>query len=388
MPRIGVGAVLLVVAAAIVVGCRASPIPPELPDASTAAAPSKSVPSPTVPPRPRPTGLPTPIAEPTSWQILASPAGVGPGHLRDIVSFRGSLIAVGASDADLGRIWSSPNGEAWASISGSLALDGMRLNSIAVGDQGIVVVGWMDTGAVALFSSDGISWSRQPLPGSHPGSSAMSAAWRAGRFVVVGGGGEPNAAVSWQSDDGRSWTRTFIVTEGDRESLASVVAGPTGFLVAGARGGHGTIWSSADGETWIRADLPGSSRADPGRIRFIDGTIFLPDIDGTMWTSSNGRQWTRTTVPGFGVGVFDVAAIPGGLIAVGRSGDGDEPAVLATAGSDPTAWTAQPIDPARGNALEAAILMAPDGGSLIGVGMNVAGDSVFSLANPGSLLAT
>ncbi len=389
MPRIGVGGALLVVAAAIVVGCGASTISSGSPNASTAAPPSTSAPSLTAAASPTAIVTPTPSAPvdaPVSWQGVDIRTDLGPGHLRDVASFRGSLIAVGAGDAGVGWIWSSPDGEAWTSISGSLALDGMRLNSIAVGDQGIVAVGWMDSGAVALFSPDGISWSRRPLPGSHPGSSAMSVAWRAGRFVAVGGGGEPNAAVSWQSADGTSWTRAFIVTEGDQESLASVVDGPAGFIVAGARGGHGTTWTSADGQTWTRADLPGSIRADPGRLRFVGGTLFLPDADGMLWTSSDGRHWARTTVPGFGVGVFDVAAIPGGLIAVGRSGDGDEPAVVATAGSDPMAWTAQPIEPARGGALEAAILMAPDGQSLIGVGMNIAGETVFSLAHPASLL--
>ena len=389
MPRVGVGLAGLVVAFAVVAGCGTSAPPAGSPSASTAAPTSTSTPSPTVPASPTAIVTPapsTPGAAPSSWQVVDTPAGLGPGHLRDLTTFRGSLVAVGASDASLGRIWSSPDGEAWTSISGSIALDGMRLNSIAVGEQGIVVVGWMDSGAVALFSPDGISWSRRPLPGSHPGSSAMSVAWRDGRYVAVGGGGEPNAAVSWQSDDGRSWTRVAIVTEGDQESLSSVVAGPAGFVAAGTRGGHGTTWTSADGQAWTRTDLPDSTGADPGRIRFIDSTLFLPDAESMLWTSSDGRHWARTTVPGFGVGVFDVAAIPGGLIAVGRSSDGSESGVVATAGSDSMVWTTQPIEPARGGALEAAILMAPDGRKLIGVGMNISGDTVFSLANPGSLL--
>ncbi len=322
----------------------------------------------------------------TGWRIVSTSSALGPGHLSDATTFRGSLVAVGANDVALGRIWSSPEGEAWTSRAGALPLDGMLLSSIVAGDPGLVVVGWSDSDAVALFSSDGTSWSRQSLPGSHPGSSAMSVAWYGGRFVTVGGGGEPHAAVSWASADGRSWSRVSIIEEGTEASLSSVAAGPGGFVADGMSRGRVTVWGSTDGLSWTRHELPDASASDPTRLRYTGGRLFLPTAGGDLWTSTDGLAWTRTTLPGFGVGAFDVAAIPGGFVAVGRSSDGSEPGVVATAGQDAAEWTVRPADRALEGALPSTLILSPDGTNLVGVGMTISGDSVFLFGQPATLL--
>lgn len=61
-------------------------------------------------------------------------------------------------------IWTSPDGESWRPAAGGLPLDGIQLESVAAGDPGVVVGGYSDHGAVALFSADGTTWPRQPLP--------------------------------------------------------------------------------------------------------------------------------------------------------------------------------------------------------------------------------
>jgi hypothetical protein len=304
-----------------------------------------------------------------------------------VTTFRGSLVAVGATDDALGVIWSSTDDEVWKSIAGATPLDGMLLYAVAVGDPGIVVVGWTDNGAVVLFSPDGISWSRQQLPGSHPGSSIESVAWRQGRFVAVGGGGEPGATVSWMSDDGRTWTRVSIIEEGNQASLNSVAAGPDGFVADGGFRGHAAAWTSPDGTAWKRSDLPGQLDGDSGRLRYVGGRFLLPVGAGDLWSSTDGRRWIKTTVPGFGVGVFDVAAIPGGFVAVGRSSEGSQPGVVATADSDLTRWTLQPDDTALYGALASSVLVSPDSAYVVGVGMSIYGESVFLLADPSALVS-
>jgi len=292
-------------------------------------------------------------------------------------------------------IWSSPDGEVWRSIAGATPLDGVHLQAVAAGDPGIVVVGWSETDAVALFSPDGISWSRRPLPGSHPGSSIVSVAWHQGRFVAVGGGGEPGAVVSWMSDDGRTWVPVSIFAEGNQASLNSVAAGPDGFVADGMYRRHPATWTSPDGKGWKRSDLPGSTAADPGRLRFAGGRFFLPLAGGELLSSTDGQHWSRTTVPGFGVGVFDVAAIPGGFVAVGRSSEGSEPipgsyipGVVATAEGDLTRWTLQPADAVMSGALPSSALVSPDGRYLVGVGMSISGESVFLLPDPSVILGS
>jgi hypothetical protein len=94
-------------------------------------------------------------------------------------------------------------------------------------------------------------------------------------------------------------------------------------------------------------------------------------------------------VPGFGVGIFDVAVIPGGFVAIGRSSEGSEPipgsyvpGVVATADGDLTRWTQQPADAAMSGALASSALISPDGTYLVGVGMSISGESVFLLPKP------
>jgi hypothetical protein len=376
--RIGLAGLLIV----SLVGCGGS--------SSTSGSPAASVvaPATTAPSMVRPTVSATPSPSPTTgWRVVSTRSDLGPGRLKDVTTFRGSLIAVGATDAGLGVIWSSADGEVWRSIAGSTPLDGIVLQSVAAGDAGIVVVGWSDGGAVVLFSPDGVSWASEPLPGSHRGSSIESVAWRQGRFLAVGGGGEPFAVVSWRSEDGRVWKPVSIVAEGNQASLNSVAAGPSGFVADGMHGGHGVVWVSTAGETWSRVDLPITAADDPGRLRYAGGKFFLPVSGGGVWISTDGQHWSKTTVPRFGVGVFDIAAIPGGFVAVGRSSEGSEPGVVASADSNLTRWTLLPADPALDGVLAAAVLVSPNRAYLVGVGMSLSDESVFLLADPSSLVS-
>jgi hypothetical protein len=123
----------------------------------------------------------------TGWFLLPTQASMGATHLKDIATFRGALVVIGSTDPGVNGIWSSTDAMAWTSIAAPGVLAGFRLMSIAVGDPGIVIVGESDTAAIAVFSVDGITWSRHVLPNSHPGSSAVSVAWARGRYVAVGG---------------------------------------------------------------------------------------------------------------------------------------------------------------------------------------------------------
>jgi hypothetical protein len=183
------------------------------------------------------------------------------------------------------------------------------------------------------------------------------------------------------------WKPVSIVAEGNQASLNSVAAGPSGFVADGMHGGHGVVWVSTAGETWSRVDLPITAADDPGRLRYAGGKFFLPVSGGGVWISTDGRHWSKTTVPRFGVGVFDIAAIPGGFVAVGRSSEGSEPGVVASADSNLTRWTLLPADPALDGVLAAAVLVSPNRAYLVGVGMSLSDESVFLLADPSSLVS-
>jgi len=323
------------------------------------------------------------------WRLLPARLPGKPDRgrisLHDLTTYRGALVAVGATDdGALGMIWSSTDGEVWKSIAGSTPLEGLLFRSVAVGEPGIVVLGWAETDDVAMFSPDGIAWTRQPLPGSR-GQPLLAAAWRAGRYVAVGGGvGGPGTAASWTSEDGRTWTPVSIIGSGTQALLTSVAAGPDGFVVDGMEGGHASIWTSPDGKAWQRSDLPGTPIDEPGRLRYAGGHFLFPVDGGGLWTSPDGQRWSHTTVPGFGVGVFDVAAIPGGFVAVGRSSG--ETGAVAVAHADLTGWTLLPTDPVFSEALVSSIAVSPDGSNLVGVGLGGVDGEVFLLADPARLV--
>jgi hypothetical protein len=318
------------------------------------------------------------------WRLLPTQADLGHARLYDMTTLRGVLVAIGSTDGGMGVIWSSTDGQIWKSIAGTTPLDGLRLRAFAVGDPGIVVVGEADTNAVILFSPDGLVWSREQVPGGHPGSSAISVAWGHGRFVAVGGGGEPLAAVSWSSADGRAWARISIIQEGTQSSLTSVVAGPDGFLADGMEGGRAALWASLDGTAWTPSSLPGSPTDEPGRLRYTGGHFILPVFSaGGVWSSTDARHWVRTTVPGF-ADVFDVTAIRGGFVAVGASSD---TGAVAIADSRLTGWTLLPADPVFSAAIASTVAISPDGAYLVGVGAGSESLNTYLFADPSRLLS-
>lgn len=348
------------------------------PAGSSAAAPS---------PAATPTATPAPT-KPTGWQLLPISAEVGPADLDAIAMFGGALVAVGraVSDTPRGAIPCSADGRTWRSCAGTASLEGLELAGIAVGDPGLVVVGSSDAGAIALFSADGVVWARTLLPDTQR-LTIQSVAWHGGRFAAIGVNHETEASPSlaWTSLDGRTWTRMADIEGPAQAMLTGIVAVPGGFLVGGSFRGHVATWASVDGRSWARTGLPGSTSGDPGRLRFVEGRLFLP-VGADLWSSTDARNWLKTPIPGFGNGVFAVGAVPGGFIAFGRSSEGDQPGVVAIADAGLTSWTLQPADPAFDGALVHDVGLSPDGRFVVGVGNSIGGSSVLLHADPAGLV--
>lgn len=344
--------------------CQTTPLLPTAPTVSLSPSPSQAI----------------------RWRILPAQSDLDHAFLQDITTFCGSLVAVGFGNAEAaGVIWSSADGEVWRSLAGPTSLDGTLLCGVAVGDPGLVAVGRTADDPVALFSVDGATWSSSRLPGG--GRSAESVAWRGGRFIAVGRGTEQMATIAWTSLDGRTWTGLSTTEEGC-EDFSGIVAGPDGFVASRSCSGHTAVFASTDGSAWTRTDLPGPADGSgiPGRLRYVSRRFLLVVGASDVWTSTDGQHWIKTTVPGvFSGSVHDVAAIPGGLVAVGSS-DGNHTNVVATADSDLTRWTLQPADTAIDGAMADAVLVSPGGEYLVGVGHSVSGGSVFLLADPSALV--
>ena len=134
-----------------------------------------------------------------------------------------------------------------------------------------------------------------------PGPGALMAV---GRIDVVGAV-DPEPAT-WQSTDGRTWTRvvdSLLTAPG--AVLESVTAYRSGFVIVGGD----SVWTTIDGQVWARSSLGkgsharsvashGSSLVVVGSVDY--GTTTPPQQKPAIWTSADGRAWSRSTVVGSG----------------------------------------------------------------------------------------
>ena len=369
----------LVATTVLLAACASTASPSPVATAAPTQAPSASpVASTAAASTPTPTPSPTPLA---GWQLLPVQPDLGAANLVDLASFHGALYAVGnvsTGDTPPGVIWTSTDGLSWKSASGSTSLAGRVLQGVAAGDPGVVVVGFGGSAAYAFFSADGTTWSVARLPNSAQ-LTADAVAWNPAGFVVTGspaGEGLLHGAT-WWSADGRSWTKVTGIQGSNQPAFDAVAASPTKFLAIGTDGSRRAVWSSTNGRTWHKVEtmstVPTPVRA---RMRYANGRFLVP-AGSSVWSSTDGRAWSRTTVPNQGNDVFDVAAVPNGFVAVGRSSAGDQPGEVAVADPNLSAWTALPEDPAFAHALALAILPSPAGDRLVGVGNSETGESIL-----------
>jgi len=146
------------------------------------------------------------------------------------------------------------------------------------------------------------------------------------------------------------------VTEIGRTRVSRVAAEGGVFYALGSSGAEGVIWSSSDGVTWDRSDLPfpaaswGNRERDRvsysageivsvgGRLVVI-GSIGIAGLDYAevvLWASTDGETWTEIPAGTFGADAYtvnDVSNGPGGLVVISeRYPEGEDSAWRSTDG--------------------------------------------------------
>lgn len=163
-------------------------------------------------------------------------------------------------------------------------------------------------------------------------------------------------AGAWHSADGVSWEPAAagglvvgdaIPTSGLQPGLVDVAWGPGGFVAVGvvleSAGVVGGVWNSEDGRSWTRSELPDAARARPSAVTWTGAAFVAVGISeeaaaprGAVWLSADGRSWRRVRDSSvFNVGGYidtgeyrgwggpaDVTAADGTIYAVGRACDG------------------------------------------------------------------
>ncbi len=262
----------------------------------------------------------TPTATPV---ILTSPNGVtwkerkttSEAWLTSIAFGNGRYVAVGGDYMEGGgAILTSTNGVQWTEESSN---SDQPLNGIASGGGTFVAVG---SNRTILTSPDGRSWTRQVEPPT-VFADLQSVAHDGRQFVAV------TQSEVLTSPDGATWEIASVPPISD--SFFSHVASRRGVTLIV---GWNVILYSPDGASWqvVLEESPGPSN---GVGRTLATAVFGPNravalgYGGSVFTSADGQSWTSATTPAsrnwndvaYGAGKFCAVGWEG---AVASSSDG------------------------------------------------------------------
>jgi hypothetical protein len=127
-------------------------------------------------------------------------------------------------------------------------------------------------------------------------------------------GGPPTVGGLWTSPDGLTWSRVQLPADFASASVYTVDAGSTGYVATGTLkdGATQAVWLSGDGRSWRRSSLPtafGKVVVD-GATDFSAGYVVSGAVLGgegcggaalltpSLWWSADGKSWTRSKLTG------------------------------------------------------------------------------------------
>jgi hypothetical protein len=241
-----------------------------------------------------------------------------------------------------------------------------------------------DRGSVTKVVAGVPPWSSLPLttgadavePAARPDLSGLAA----GPAGIVAVGNTAADAAVWLSLDGTAFVpldatsleaarlagpgrqRVEAVTVVGSGTSARFVAVGADSRVTGSAELDAAVWLSANGVTWSRAPHDRGQLGGPGDEVMTAVTPGGPGLvavgragaEAAAWISTDGRRWSRVASASFSGErrreLLDVAAFPGGIVAVGRQIDAEgveHPAVWVA--TDGTRWAQAPLATADGS---------------------------------------
>jgi photosystem II stability/assembly factor-like uncharacterized protein len=345
MPAMSHRPIALLLLAALLAACGATPPATASPPPETPAAPT----SPANPATPAPTPTPdlTPAPIPT---VTFEPANVPDAELATAITTvlpgGDGLIAIGFDGAFGSLLWTSTDGRAWRDVTPADFRSMGIASAIQLADGRLLAVGRGDTidieadTAAAFVSDDGLAW--RPVGGPDLQGQMIDVIETDAGLVAIGGVPGADAAGAWRSTDGgETWERTGDDVPG--AFFWSVIEGGPGLVVSGWRRNpepDAAVWTSADGgATWQLADDPEGFELAEGVDLLATDTGFVM-AGGSMlggqarlWTSLDGQTWTLVEIEGGfdGAMIRTLLVTPIGLLAVGAAGS-DAASWLSTDG--------------------------------------------------------
>jgi len=241
-----------------------------------------------------------------------------------------SLLAMDRPSSGAPQLWHSEDGATWSLLDSPTWRDALTTNtlvSVAAGSSGVVVVGTEGRSLpLIIHSSDGVAWDRLDLGSVFDGAYFFDVTTYAGGFAIVGRvgeagvlGAEPPVGVpaAWTSADGVTWIAAEVEgTEATGAVLFTVIAGTDGLFATGRQvdtielSGQGPLsgWASTDGRSWqllgkMGTDLPLATPftgnvVGDGEHMLMFGRESCKTTELLAWTSLDGVTWTQLTFSG------------------------------------------------------------------------------------------
>ncbi|SPL94285.1 unnamed protein product [[Actinomadura] parvosata subsp. kistnae] len=221
--------------------------------------------------------------------------------------------AVAAIETDSGiRLVRSVDGRSWQPA-GTTAGGAEVRDTAAVGDNTVAVGAQDGTGALLAVRDKAGKEVPARIPDTTGSGKVVDALGTADGRVVAVGGANGDATV-WTSADGSSWQpvqdKDKALTGQGRQRLTGVTAGFAGWLAVGSSGrtpGRPLVVTSADGESWRRADGAAAFQSTGKEPLIARATAAGPDgyvivgEDGYgagTWWSPDLKTWERGTPAG------------------------------------------------------------------------------------------
>ncbi len=241
-----------------------------------------------------------------------------------------SLLAMDHPFSGAPKLWRTQDGSSWIPLDSPTWREALATNeliSVAAGPTGVVVVATEGTTAgmnpqgppLIIHSSDGLTWDRLDLSSVFDKAFFWDVTAYPGGFVIVGRIGDPDVLggpsavgtpAAWTSADGVTWVAAQVAgAQAAGAVLSTVIAGADGLFATGRQidttemSGQG--WASTDGRSWqlrgkMGTDLPlatGNVVGD-GEHMVMFGRESCKTTELSAWTSLDGVTWTRLAFSG------------------------------------------------------------------------------------------